>query len=254
LSEENSANLSRRFAGLDRLMGIDAADRVRNAHIAVVGVGGVGSWAAEALARSGVGRITLIDMDHVAESNLNRQVQAVNNTIGMAKVLAMKERIASINPTCVVNCIEDFAGPSNWPQLLGADTTAVIDACDQAVAKVSMADWSRRSHALFVSVGAAGGKRLGHLVDILDLSAVTHDPLLARVRNRLRKEFNAPRQGRRMGVMCVSSPEPVKPSFDPSATSKDHGLNCHGYGSSVSVTATFGLCAAGWIMEKISSR
>jgi tRNA A37 threonylcarbamoyladenosine dehydratase len=246
--------VERRFGGLDRLYGVVGAQRIRAAHVAVVGVGGVGSWAAEALARSGVGRLTLIDLDHVAESNINRQIHALESTLGQAKVLAMRERIAQINPACTVQCIEEFVEPDNWPGLLPAGVTAVIDACDQIRAKVALAAWAQRSRMLFITVGAAGGKRLAHQVDIEDLSKTTHDPLLAQLRYRLRREHGAARDGRKIGVACVFSREAVRQPDASCALEGDGTLNCSGYGSLVSVTATFGLCAAGWVMDELAAR
>lgn len=251
---EDLADLARRFSGLDRLYGVDGAHAVRRAHVAVVGIGGVGSWAAEALARSGVGRLTLIDLDHVAESNINRQIHALNTTIGMAKIIAMQERIALINPGCRVQCIDAFVDADNWPAILPPDVDAVIDACDQVKAKTAMACWARDRDIVFIAVGAAGGKRLAHRVDIADLSATTHDPLLAQVRYQLRKLHNAPKGGKKMGVHCVYSDESVRPADASCQMQGDSTLNCHGYGSVVSVTATFGLCAAGWVMDKISTQ
>ena len=177
----------RRFGGLERLYGVDGAAGIRKAHVAVVGVGGVGSWTAEALARSGVGQLTLVDMDHLAESNVNRQIHALTPTLGQAKVLAMRDRIALINPDCTVHCVDDFAAPDNWPQLLPGPVDAVVDACDQVAAKTAMAAWARDHRVLHITVGAAGGKRHAHKVDVDDLARVTHDPLLAQLRYRLRK-------------------------------------------------------------------
>jgi len=250
---DGSADLTRRFGGLERLYGVDPARRIREAHVAIVGIGGVGSWAAEALARSGVGRLTLIDLDHVAESNVNRQVHALSSTIGQAKIDAMRERISLINPACIVTCVDAFVEPGNWPGLIAHDVSATIDACDQIKAKTAMAEWARRTKAFFVSVGAAGGKRHAYKIDVADLSETTHDPLLAQLRYRLRKEYGAPREGKRIGVACVFSREAVKPA-DPSCqvVQGDNSLNCHGYGSVVSVTATFGMCSAGWVLDKIS--
>ena len=273
-------DFERRFGGLARLYGAAGAQRIRQAHIVVVGMGGVGSWAAEAAARSGVARLTLVDLDHIAESNINRQVHALDNTIGMAKVQAMRERIAHINPDCTVDCIEEFVDAGNWPNVLGFDASfdwknvAVIDACDQVKAKTAMAAWAIKSKTTFISVGAAGGKRLAHKVDIEDLSLVTHDPLLAQMRNRLRKEHGAARDKKKIGVACVFSRETVmqpgalgdakhsetadapQPGDSPSDFSveaqSDATLNCHGYGSVVAVTSTFGLCAAGWVLGKIA--
>ncbi len=246
--------LQRRFGGLERLFGVPGAARIRQAHVAVAGIGGVGSWAVEALARSGVAALTLIDLDHVAESNVNRQVHALDSTLGMAKVQAMKERIAQIHPSCTVHAIEEFVEPANWPQLLPAGVDAVIDACDQVRAKTAMAAWARAHKALFISVGAAGGKRLAHKVDIDDIAHATHDPLLAQVRYQLRKSHGAPREGKRIGVACVFSREAVAPPDASCAVvGSDGSLNCHGYGSVVSVTATFGQCAAGWVLDRLAA-
>ena len=250
----SSADYQRRFGGLDRLYGVTGAANVRDAHVAVVGIGGVGSWVAEALARSGVGRLTLIDMDHVAESNINRQIHALDTTVGMAKIEAMRERILHIHPACQVTCIDEFVTPTNWPHMLPPDVHAVVDACDQVQAKTAMAAWAMDQRKLFVAVGAAGGKRLAHKVDIDDLSKTTHDPLLAQLRYRLRREHGAARDGKKIGVTCVFSRESVQGPDASCAVQGDGTLNCHGYGSLVSVTATFGMCAAGWVMDQISSR
>lgn len=249
----------RRFGGLDRLYGVSGAARIRAAHVVVVGVGGVGSWTVEALARSGVGHLTLIDLDNVSESNINRQIHALDDTVGMAKVEAMRQRIAHINPDCVVTCVEDFVEPGNWPSILnGAEVDAVIDACDQVKAKTTMAAWALKRRGLFITVGAAGGKRLAHKVDIDDLSSTSHDPLLAKLRYNLRREHGAAREGKKIGIACVFSREAVAPpdaSCNISSNGQSDGsLNCSGYGSVVSVTATFGQCAAGWVLDQISSR
>lgn len=244
----------RRFGGLARLYGVAGAQRIRAAHVAVVGVGGVGSWAVEALARSGVGRLTLIDLDHVAESNINRQIHALETTLGQAKVLAMRDRITQINPACQVQCIEEFVEPGNWPALLPAGVDAVIDACDQVRAKTAMAAWALKNKLVFITVGAAGGKRRAHEVDIEDLGRVTHDPLLAQLRYRLRKEHGAAREGRKIGLACVFSREAVSSPDASCAVEGDGTLNCSGYGSLVAVTATFGQCAAGWVLDEIVKR
>lgn len=280
----DGVDLERRFGGLARLYGTDGAQKIRAAHVVVVGLGGVGSWAAEALARSGVARLTLIDMDHIAESNINRQIHALDTTLGQAKVQAMRERIAHINADCEVHCVEEFVDAANWPGIAGLHTqgelsVSVIDACDQVRAKTAMAAWALEhkrkcrgdkgnQQVNFISVGAAGGKRHAHKVDIDDLSLTTHDPLLAQLRYRLRKEQGAARQGK-IGVTCVFSREAVMQPAPASAkenevsdlqvqgaagdAQSDGSLNCQGYGSVVSVTSTFGICAAGWVLEKIAS-
>ena len=253
------ADLARRFGGLERLYGVPGANSIRNAHVLVAGIGGVGSWAVEALARSGVGRLTLIDLDHIAESNINRQIHALDDTVGQAKVQAMAARIAHINPDCRVLAIDEFVEPDNWPALVQAAVDAhgplgaVIDACDDGRAKLAMAVWARASRSRFITVGAAGGKRLAHQVEIDDIALATHDPLLAQMRNRLRKLHGAPREGKKIGVSCVFSREAVAPPDASCAIDESDGtLNCHGYGSVVSVTATFGQCAAGWVLDQIA--
>lgn len=248
-----ASDLARRFGGLDRLYGPSAAQAIRSAHVAVVGIGGVGSWAAEALARSGVARITLIDMDHVAESNVNRQIHALSSTLGQAKVQAMAERIALINPASKVYCVDEFVTPENWPGILPPDVDAVIDACDQPPAKFAMLSWALRANKTFVTCGAAGGKRLAHAVDVQDLADVTHDPLLAKLRYRLRRENVVNASAKKLRISCVFSREAVQKSRQSCDVQSDSSLNCHGYGSMVSVTAVFGLVAAGFVMEKLSN-
>ncbi len=250
-----AVDTERRFGSLVRLYGDVGAARIRAAHVAVAGIGGVGSWVAEALARSGVGQISLIDLDHVAESNVNRQVHALTPTIGQAKVQAMKERIALINPDCVVHAVDSFVEPANWPGLLPAPVDAVVDACDQVAAKVAMAAWARREGQIFIAVGAAGGKRHAERVEIADIAQVTHDPLIAQLRYRLRREHGAPAVGRRMGIAAVFSRENVvMPVACGEPPKTDGSLNCHGYGSAVAVTATFGMCAAGWVLDQLATR
>lgn len=255
-SAEHDADLERRFGGLRRLYGEAGYRRVRQGSVAVVGVGGVGSWAAEALARSGVARLVLVDLDHVSESNINRQVQALGRTLGMSKVQALRERIADIHPGCEVVCIEDFVTPDNWPALLQSQGPAqievLIDACDQSSAKAALAAWALRAELPLVCVGAAGGKRLAQRVEVEDLADATHDPLLASLRQRLRKEGAAARQGR-IGVRCVFSRESVAPPAElcDAVPAGDGTLNCQGYGSSVTVTATFGLVAAGEALAQL---
>lgn len=246
----DNADLERRFGGLRRLYGPTGYQAVRRARVAVVGLGGVGSWAAEALARSGVARLVLIDLDHVAESNINRQVQALGSTLGMAKAEALRQRIADIHPGCEVVAIEEFAGPDNWPALLAAEVDVLIDACDQSASKLALATWSLQTGTPLVCVGAAGGKQHAQRVEVADLAETTHDPLLASLRQRLRKQ-GAPRQGR-IGVTCVFSRESLAApaDADAGACATDGTLNCAGYGSTVTVTATFGLVAAGEALQR----
>jgi len=255
----DTPDLERRFGGLRRLYGDAGYARIRAARFAIVGVGGVGSWCAEALARSGVAGLTLIDLDHVSESNINRQIQATSATLGQAKVQALRERIAQIHPGCEVTCIEEFVDADNWPALLARPVDAVIDACDQVRAKAVIAAWALSTRSTLVIAGAAGGKRQPHAVQVEDLGLVTHDPLLAALRQRLRKQHGAARSGR-IGVRCVFSREAVvAPSEvcaveEGVAVASDSSLNCHGYGSSVGVTATFGMVAASLALESAAAQ
>ena len=244
----DEADLERRFGGLRRLYGDAGYQRVRAASVAVVGLGGVGSWTAEALARSGVARLVLVDLDHVAESNVNRQVQATTATLGQHKGQALRERIAGIHPGCDVQVVDAFVDEANWPGLLPVPVQAVVDACDQVRAKAAMAAWALAARVPLVCVGAAGGKRLAQRVEVEDLAHSTHDPLLASLRQRLRKHAGAARTGG-IGLRCVFSRESVAAPAD--ACASDGGLNCHGYGSSVTVTATFGLVAAGEALAQL---
>ena len=243
-----AADLERRFGGLRRLWGEAGYQRVRAARVAVVGVGGVGSWAVEALARCGVAELVLIDLDQIAESNINRQIQALGATVGAAKVQALRDRVSDIHPGCKVYAVEEFVEPANWPSLLPIEVDVVVDACDQNAAKFAMARWSISTGTALVMSGAAGGKSRPERIEVADLADVTHDPLLARLRQQLRKD-GAARSGR-MGVRCVFSREEVcLPPHD--ACAVDGSLNCHGYGSSVMVTASFGMAAAAQALELV---
>ena len=251
-----SADLERRFGGVARLYGQDGAAALRNAHVCVVGIGGVGSWAAEALARTAVGRITLIDLDMVAESNTNRQIHALGDIYGKAKVDAMAERLRAINPACEVRCIEDFVTPDNVATMLDGDYTAVIDAIDQVRAKVAMIAFCKHRDLPIVIAGAAGGQIDPTQIRVSDLSQTVQDPLLAKVRSTLRRDHGFPRDPRKkFGVSAVYSTEPLRyPKNDVSCDTErgPAGLNCAGFGSSVCVTSVFGMAAAAQAINLIS--
>ncbi len=246
---------ARRFGGVSRVYGDEAATRLASAHVCVVGVGGVGSWIAEALARTGVGHLTLVDLDHVAESNINRQIHALDATLGQAKVEAMRDRIVGINPTAAVTIVDDFLTPDNAAALLqGFDL--VVDAIDNVRAKVAMVLACRRTRTRLVVCGGAGGKLDPTRIRIGDLSRTEQDPLLAKVRKRLRTEHGFSRNPRRsFGIPAVYSDEPLRfPEGACDSTDGLQGLACAGYGSSVMVTASFGFFAAARGVEAILSR
>jgi tRNA A37 threonylcarbamoyladenosine dehydratase len=252
-----AADVERRFGGVTRLLGAAAHARLRCSRIAVVGVGGVGSWAAEALARSGVEQITLIDLDHVAESNANRQIQALGEEFGKAKVVAMAQRIASINPRARVTCIEQFVSEDNVSGLM-RDLDLVLDCIDQVSAKAALIAHARSIGLRLITCGAAGGRTDPTRIRCADLARALGDPLLAKVRYRLRRRYGFAREsaGRRplFDVDAVYSDEPVRPPVsDVQGTDDFHsGLACAGYGSSVIVTAPLGFAAAARAVERIA--
>lgn len=241
---------SRRFGGIARLYGQNHLDRFAAAHVCVVGVGGVGSWAVEALARSGIGSLTLIDLDNIAESNVNRQLHALTPLFGQAKVDALAVRIEQINPACQVHTIEDFVDEANLGNLFGTRFDYVIDAIDQVRVKAAMAAHFVATEQPFIVSGSAGGQKDASLIQNADLSRVTHDPLLANLRYTLRKRHGFSRDTQaKMRVPCVYSTENITPPQTGEACAADaapQGLSCAGYGAAMIVTASFGLrCAQG---------
>ena len=247
----------RRFGGISRLYGAKGAEALRQASVCVVGIGGVGSWSAEALARTGIGRITLVDLDMVAESNTNRQIQALGDAYGKAKVDAMAKRIRAINPDCEVSCIEDFVTPVNVAQILGQNFSVVIDAIDQVRVKAAMIAFCRENRTEIITAGAAGGQIDPTQIRVTDLSRTVQDPLLANVRSRLRREYGFPRDTKKkFGVSAIYSTEQLRyPEGDATCNSESGpaGLNCAGFGSSVCITATFGMVATAQAINLIIS-
>ena len=253
-------DFARRFGGIGRLYGEQALPRLAAAHVCVVGIGGVGSWAAEALARTAVGHITLVDLDHVAESNTNRQIHALDGEYGRAKVQAMAARIRAINPACDVNEIDDFITMDNVAVLL-PPCDYVLDAIDDGRAKAALIAHCRARGTPIITTGAAGGRRDPTRIQVADLARTEHDPLVARLRAQLRKEYDFPRGPKQhFGVECVFSTEPiVRPASgqacdideSPQQGAAPQGLNCAGYGSAVMVTATFGMVAAARVVDRL---
>lgn len=259
---EHAIDFERRFGGLRRLYGSAAFERFQQAHVCVVGIGGVGAWTAEALARSAVGRLTLIDPDHLAESNVNRQVHALTHELGKSKIQAMTERIRAINPLCRVTGVEEFLEAGNVAALLAEHFDYVVDAIDSARAKTALIAHCRRHRVRLVCVGAAGGQSDPGQVQIADLARTTEDPLLAKVRASLRREHGFPRDpAKKFGVDCVYSTEPLTypraeggACYERPEDAHLHGLNCAGFGSSVCVTATFGLHAAAQVLNRLAKQ
>jgi tRNA A37 threonylcarbamoyladenosine dehydratase len=251
------ADLERRFGGVARLYGADSLRRFGCARVAVVGLGGVGTWVAEALARTGVGGLTLIDLDHISESNTNRQIHALDPEFGRAKVLAMAQRVRAIHPGAAVVAVEEFLGPDNVAQLLrGADL--VVDCIDHVVAKAALIACARALGVAVVTCGAAGGRKDPARIAREDLARTRGDALLAKVRARLRREhgFVGPGKGRkapRFGVDAIYSSEVPSLPAPACAAGQAPGspLACGGYGSAVTVTATMGFAAAACALERL---
>ncbi|MDF7676531.1 tRNA threonylcarbamoyladenosine dehydratase [Neisseriaceae bacterium ESL0693] len=242
------SSYQRRFGGIARLYGDPALHHFASAHVCIVGVGGVGSWAVEALARSGIGALTLIDLDNIAESNINRQLPALMSLIGKPKVEALAERIADINPDCQVTCIEDFVDQENLTTLFRHRFDFVIDAIDQVRIKTQMAAHFIATGQPFVVSGSAGGQKNAALIQSADLSRVTHDKLLANMRYSLRKHYHFTRDPKaRMQIPCIYSTENITPPQAGECIESQttpQGLSCAGYGASMIVTASFGLRCA----------
>lgn len=256
----DDVDAERRFGGIGRLYGQAALQRFRGAHVCVVGVGGVGSWIVEALARSAIGELTLIDLDNVAESNINRQIQAMSDTIGQAKIDALADRIAQINPACRLHLVEQFIDAGNIAQLIGARRVDyVIDAIDSVKDKAALIAWCRDQGLPVITIGSAGGKTDPTRIAVRDLSKTEQEPLLKMVRKRLRSQYHFPRSLKtRFQVDAVFSMEPIAlpetDSCDLDAPDEGvTGLNCAGFGSSMVVTATFGMFAAAHVLNCLAA-
>ena len=256
----SSADTERRFAGIGRLYGQQALARFRQAHVCVVGIGGVGSWAVEALARSAIGQITLIDLDHVAESNINRQLPALSDTLGMAKVQVMAGRIQQINPDCKINAIEEFLGIENLETLMSEKFDYIIDCIDGFRTKARLIAHCRSNKLRIITVGGAGGQVDPTRIRVADLSRTEHDALFSKTRKLLRQEYNFPTNlQRRFDIPCVYSMEqPVFPAEDGEVcaekpdTETVGDLSCAGgLGSAAAVTASFGMVAVAHVLKKL---
>lgn len=253
-------DLRERFAGIDRLYGRGAVERLDGRRVAVVGLGGVGAWAAEALARTGVGHLTLIDADDLCVSNTNRQLPALAGNYGRNKTDAMAERLRAIHPQIDVDPVAHFLTQTNIDTLLDRNFDLVLDACDSFRTKVVAIAWCRRRKIPMVTVGSAGGRTDPTMVRVRDLSRTEHDAMLSLIRKKLRGEFNFPRsKDRYFGVSAVFSlqnvryPQPdgtvcgVRPQLEPDAALK---LDCGaGLGAATHVTGTFAFAAVGRALE-----
>jgi tRNA threonylcarbamoyladenosine dehydratase len=244
-------NQSRRFAGVARLYGDEGLSAFENAHVLVVGLGGVGSWAAEALARSAVGELTIMDFDHIAPSNVNRQLHALEGEFGKSKVRAMSDRLLAINPDLKIHAVDDFLTLENMDEHILEHAKnplfAILDATDDVKMKTALAGKCRKNIPLVIC-GGAGGKLDPSRIHAEDLSKTTQDPLLSKIRYNLRKEhgFNSDPK-KKFGITAIYSDEPRQGV----ATG---GLACSGYGSAVTVTASFGFIAAAEVLKLLKAK
>ena len=256
---QTTDSFNQRFGGTQRLYGNQQATWLNEAHFCVVGIGGVGSWVAEALARTAVGNITLIDLDDICVTNTNRQIHALQQTVGHAKVDAMADRIRQINPDCTVNCIEDFVTPDNVQEYLNKSLDYVIDATDSVKAKAAMIAYCKRNKIPVITIGGAGGQTDPTQIQVADLTKTIQDPLAAKLRSQLRRfhKFSTNTK-RRFGIECVFSTEQLRyPQNDGSVCTTKNlqdgsvKLDCNsGFGAAVTVTATFGFVAVSRSINK----
>ncbi|MBC3764271.1 tRNA cyclic N6-threonylcarbamoyladenosine(37) synthase TcdA [Neptunicella marina] len=249
-----------RFGGTARLYGQDAPNILANSHVAIAGIGGVGCWVAEALARTAVGKITLIDLDDLCVTNTNRQLHALADTIGQPKVDVMAQRLKAINPDCKVICIEDFVASDNVAEVLHNELDFVVDATDSIKAKAAMIAHCKRNKLPIITIGGAGGQTDPTRIQVGDLSKTIQDPLASKLRNLLRKEYRfSSNPKRKFGISCVfSSEQLVYPQADGSVCQTKNlsdgsvKLDCNnGFGASVAVTGTFGFVAAARVIDKL---
>lgn len=259
-----ASDYATRFGGIQRLFGTRGAQIIREMHVCIVGLGGVGSWVVEALARSGVGALTLIDFDTVSKSNINRQLPALTETIDEKKFSVLMRRVTGINPECKCHCIDDFLTIENMPDYLSADRgyDYVVDAIDSIKFKAAMIAHCQKNKIPIITTGGAGGLTDPTQVTVKDLSKTTHDPLAAKVRSRLRSDYGFTRDTKRnFRVECVySTQHPLYPKPDGTVSHEKPGihgisLDCSlGYGSAAFVTATFGNAAAYRVIHKVITR
>jgi tRNA A37 threonylcarbamoyladenosine dehydratase len=245
------SNIDSRFGGIQRLYSAEGLERLRQARVCVVGIGGVGSWAAEALARSAVGHITLVDLDDICESNINRQLHALEGVVGRPKVMIMAERIAAINPACEARPIQEFFNESTAEGILQNGFDWVLDAIDHPANKCLLIAHCRQKEIPVICSGAAGGRKNPLRVRLADLSQISGDALLQQVRKRLRQDYGFPGDPKTpLNMPCVFSPEPPA---RPEGCEPGGRLNCDtGYGAASFVTGAFGFAAASWIVSSLA--
>ncbi len=251
------ANFDFRFGGIGRLYGPETLESFRRSKVCVIGIGGVGSWIVEALVRSGVGNLTLVDLDDVCESNINRQIHALDGSIGSAKTEVMAERCRLVNPECKVTPVHSFFTAKNADALLDQPFDYVIDAIDSAKHKAAIIVGCRQRKVPVLTIGGAGGRVDPTRIEIADLARSYNDPLLQRVRKLLRQEYGFPRERRRkFKVECVFSPEDARyPETCDTTESRSSRLDCaSGYGAAAHLTGAFGFFATSAVLRSLAAR
>jgi tRNA A37 threonylcarbamoyladenosine dehydratase len=249
-----------RFGGITRLYGTQALQKLQHSHILIIGIGGVGSWAAEALARSGIGAITLMDLDDLCVSNINRQIHATQDTIGQSKTHTMAKRLQAINPEMLVNTIDDFIDHDNLETYIHKDYSLVIDAIDSVMIKTKLINFCKRQKTKIITIGSAGGKKDPQKITVRDLSKTKNDPLLSKVRNNLRRLYGFSRSPKEsFSVPAIYSTEQMTYPDNKGETCRtkqflEEGarLDCsQGFGAATMVTATFAFIAVSEVIKKI---
>lgn len=250
---ERIDNYEQRFGGIGRLYTPEGLARLRQAHICVIGIGGVGSWVVEALARSGIGKITMIDMDDICVTNINRQIHAMTGNIGQLKTEVMRDRVALINPECDVQIIDDFLTQENLAEYLIGGYDYVIDAIDNVKTKAALIAYCKRHKIPVITIGGAGGQTDPTQIQIADLTKTIQDPLMSKVRSTLRKDYHfSQNPKRKFGVDCVFSTQPLIFPKMSEGCAVSATMNCaNGFGAATMVTATFGFFAVSRVIEKL---
>ena len=240
----------RRFAGVAKIYGEPNFNQFEQSHVMVIGIGGVGSWAVEALARTGIGRLTLVDMDVIASSNINRQLPAISSTLGQDKVEVMAERCRQINPRMQVNVIDDYLSPENVKEILLDAPDVILDCIDDVKAKLALMLHCRFNKIPLIVSGGAGGKLDPLKIRVTDLSKTEQDPMLAKLRAQLRSKGICKKPKEKFGITCVYS---IDNPFSSADVCPSAGLRCGGYGSAVVVTSSFAMIAAAEVLKKLEA-
>ena len=241
----------RRFAGVAKIYGEDSFNHYEHSHVMVIGIGGVGSWAVEALARTGLGELTLVDMDVIAASNINRQLPAMTTTLGHEKIQVMAERCRAINPRIKINLIDDYLTPDNIQDVLANTPDLILDCIDDVKAKFALMLHCRFNKIPLIVSGGAGGKLDPLKIRVADLSKTEQDPMLAKLRTQLRSKGICKKPKEKFGITCVYS---IDNPFSSAEVCPSAGLRCGGYGSAVVVTSSFAMVAVSDVLKKLDQK